>query len=122
MRKWVPSALKTLNMAISIWGGSSVCGSNVIQLGKAVGFRIVTACSPHSFDCKPPTIREDVAAELGKGVIYMAVGQNATTYQVPESIEEKMGFGKGSAENMAREVLDTFKKGFPFKKIAFEAV
>lgn len=91
--------------SILIWGGSSACGSNGIQLAKAAGFRVITTCSPRSFDYvkslgadkafdyNSPTAIDDVVAELDKGTcagIYLAVGKVADACQVSHRSKQKI--------------------------------
>ncbi|KAI1502209.1 GroES-like protein [Biscogniauxia marginata] len=91
--------------SVLIWGGSSACGSNGIQLAKAAGFEVVTTCSAGSFDYvksigadkvfdrNSPTVADDVAAELDKGTcagIYMAAGKVAEACQVAYKSKQKL--------------------------------
>lgn len=90
--------------SILIWGGSSACGSNGIQLAKGAGLEVITTCSPGSFDYvkslgadkvfdrNSPTVAEDVAAELDKGTcagIYMAAGKVSEACQVAYKSKQK---------------------------------
>ncbi|KAI1647471.1 GroES-like protein [Daldinia loculata] len=90
--------------SLLVWGGSSACGSNGIQLAKGAGFRVITTCSARNFDYvkslgadkvfdrNSPTIVDDVAAELDKGAcvgIYMAAGNVAEACQVAYKSKQK---------------------------------
>jgi NADPH:quinone reductase-like Zn-dependent oxidoreductase len=75
-----------------VWGGSTSCGCNAIQLGVAAGYEIVTTCSPHNFglvknlgasyafDYNSPTVVEDILAVLKEKVCAgaVAIGNIAT--------------------------------------------
>ncbi|KAI2627293.1 GroES-like protein [Hypomontagnella submonticulosa] len=80
-----PSAAK----AVLIWGGASGVGSNAIQLAKAVGYHVLTTCSPRNFDYvrglgadkvfdyHSATVVEDLVAEIDARVcagIFQAAG------------------------------------------------
>jgi len=84
-----PSNGKTL----VVWGGSTSCGCNGIQLGVAAGYEIITTCSPHNFeyvkklgarfafDYNSPTVVEDILDVL-KGKVCagaVAIGNIAST-------------------------------------------
>jgi NADPH:quinone reductase-like Zn-dependent oxidoreductase len=133
--------------SILIWGGSSAVGSNAIQLSRAAGLTVITTCSPRNFDYvkslgaevtfdySSPSVIDDVAAELDKGIcmgIYHATGQVAASCQVsykskqkllvassnpvreedvPAGVEAKMTFGSGGAA-MFQELLPTTFGGF----------
>ncbi|KAI1803052.1 GroES-like protein [Daldinia bambusicola] len=90
--------------SILVWGGSSACGSNGIQLGKAAGFEVITTCSASNFDLvksigadkvfdrHSPSVIDDVAAELDKGTcagIYMAAGSVSEACQVAYKSKQK---------------------------------
>ena len=57
-----------------VWGGSSSCGSIVVQMAKLLGFTLFSTASPkhhelvqnlgakHVFDYKSPTIVDDILA------------------------------------------------------------
>ncbi|KAI1476876.1 GroES-like protein [Daldinia eschscholtzii] len=132
------------NKSILVWGGSSACGSNGIQLGKAAGFRVIATCSASNFDFvkslgadkvfdrHSPTVIDDVAAELDKGVcagIYMAAGSVTEACQVaykskqkpfiastnpvvpedvPEGVTVKFTFGTGDNDPFAETIPITF--------------
>ena len=117
--------------SVLIWGGSSALGSNAIQMTKAAGYEVVTTCSARSFDYvkslgadkafdySSPSVADDVATELDKGVcagIYLAAGKTSEACQVsfkskqklfvassnpvmpgdaPEDVEAKMTIGSG---------------------------
>lgn len=135
---------KEINKSILIWGGSSAVGSNAIQLAKCAGLKVVTTCSPRSFDYvkglgadivfdyNSPTVVEDAAAELDKGIcagIYLAAGLVSEACKVsaesnqdlfvassnpimpgdaPEGVRAKFTFGTGGLNDFRSTIPVTF--------------
>ena len=91
--------------SVFIWGGSSGIGSNSIQLSKAAGFEVITACSPSNFeyvrtlgadkvfDRNTPSVIDDIAAELDKGTcqgIFHTTGDVTPSCQIAHRSKQKL--------------------------------
>ncbi|KAI9725403.1 MAG: hypothetical protein M1828_003253 [Chrysothrix sp. TS-e1954] len=90
---------------VFVWGGSSVVGSNAIQLCRFAGFEVITTCSTHNFDYvkslgastaldySSPSVIDDIVAELDKGIcagIYHAAGPVKPSCEVAAKSKQKL--------------------------------
>jgi NADPH:quinone reductase-like Zn-dependent oxidoreductase len=132
---------------VLVWGGSSSVGQYAIQIASMFGFKIITTCSPHSFDLVKSfgathvfdyndsnVVKsiKDVAPDLK--YVFDTIGNKTSSTTASEAIDENGGTlctvrpDKGFTENVTKQtrvtpvlVWTAFNRVIQYKKASFPA-
>ncbi|KAM0562187.1 hypothetical protein ACHAPJ_002632 [Fusarium lateritium] len=132
---------------VLIWGGSSSVGQYAVQIAALSGFKIVTTCSPHSFDLvkslgahhvfdyKDSNVVDSIK-EVAPGLKYVfdTIGNKTSSEQASQAIDENGGTlctvrpDKSFTENVTKQtkvtpvlVWTAFNRVIQYKKASFPA-
>ena len=109
---------KPSGRVLIVYGGSSSVGSMAIQIGTAMGFRVIAIAGAKNFDLcrrcgasdvfdyKDSKVVDDVVKAVGKDefLVYNAIGE-PPSYEVLRPVLEKLGGGKVASTKEAPEGL-----------------